>query len=136
MERVHKEGPPGRAAANTMAFMARSLKPSAVVDPNEAMHQILQVHPERAWKFWFAWREHLPWNRERMHLLLSQTVGLHRGLIKHFDKTRHDDLQIALRDWEPHPPHSERWEVVQLWLQDPSEDADSLSQPQGADEAR
>lgn len=123
LERVAQEGPPGRSACNTLAFFANSLEPSDVVKPSEGLHQVTQYHPERAWKYWFAWREHLPFEPDRMLSLLRDTVGLHRGLLRHFARTAPEDLALVLRDWEPAAPHSDRWHTVQSWMTDLREPA-------------
>ncbi len=134
MERVAAPGPPGRAAANTLAFLATVLEPSDVVHPAEAMHRIMEHHPERAWKFWYAWRDDLGWDPDRMRVLLRDTVGLHRGLLRHFARTAPEELDIVLRRWEPNPPHSERWRTVHAWLEDLPPTDDNLSRPGGAPE--
>lgn len=116
LERVQRPGPPGRAAANTLAFLGKALEPGPMVDPGEAMYQVLTHHPERAWGLWYAWREHLPFDATRLRTLLTGTVGLHRGLLQHFARREPEALHEVLRAWEPREPHSDRYAVALTWV--------------------
>jgi hypothetical protein len=118
MERATREGPPGRAAAGTLVWLARELEPSKQVVPVDALGVVLGHHPERAWGLWFAWREHIPYDHHRVMEMLRQTTGLHRGLLQHWAKTVPDDLAVTLRAWEPGAPHTDRFELVKAWLAD------------------
>jgi hypothetical protein len=109
MEAALDPGPPGRAAANTLAWLARSLDPSADVDPAAAVDRVLSRHPERAWKVWYAWRDAVPFHGDRAALLLRTSVGLHAGLLRFWADTDPSGLAAVVRAWEPAAPHTERF---------------------------
>lgn len=111
-------GPPGRAAANTLAWLARELTPSSDVDPATAVETVLARHPERAWKVWYAWRAHLPFDPGRADTLLRRTVGLHAGLLRTWATQDAAGLARLVRAWEPAPPHSERFAEAGAALSD------------------
>lgn len=130
IERVQRPGAPGRAAANTLTFLARTLEAGPMVDPQEGMHQVFTHHPERAWGYWFAWRRDLPWDADRLATLLRDTVGLHRGLLQHFARQEPDALARVLHAWEPAEPHSERYAVALAWVLEVDRKAFSELAPQ------
>lgn len=117
MQNVTREGPPGRAAANTLKHL-RSYLDADQVDATEAVHAALQHHPERAWHVWSAWREEVPFRRPWVDLLLRETAGLDRRLLRYWASREPESLGMALAAWEPAPPHSARWEVLRAWLSD------------------
>lgn len=129
MERVRAAGPPGRAAANTLGHMARRLEPSAAVDPVEAVHLVRTHHLERTWNVWFAWREHVPFEPSWVLAMLRDTVGIHRGLLRHWQREVPAELEAVLQQWEPAEPHSPRYLRIRALLPGPPAPVDSLSQP-------
>ncbi len=112
IDRVTTPGPKGRAAANALARLSQVVEPSEVVQPDRGLALILQHHRERTWRYWAAWRTHLPFERATFDLLLRDTLGTHQGLILHFAEEDPEELAAALRDWEPGPPHTPRWELI------------------------
>ncbi|NCG20197.1 MAG: hypothetical protein GWP91_14405 [Rhodobacterales bacterium] len=118
MARVPTPGAPGRAAANTLAFLAKETVSSDRVVPQEAVELVLLHHREKAWKVWFAWRGDVPFNRANVDILLRDTVALHRGLMRYWARVEPIALADAIRAWEPHAPHSGRWNVSRTWLAD------------------
>ncbi len=116
LETVVRPGPPGRAAANTLAFLSGELVPSSTVDPWAALDATLAHHPERAWKVWSSWRNSLPFDRVRAESLVRRTVGLNAGLIRFWAETSPDALAALLVAWEPVAPHSERFAEVYAGL--------------------
>lgn len=117
MGRVTTPGPKGRAAANALARLAQVVEPSDVVDPERGLALVLQHHRERTWRYWFAWREHLPFDRSTFDLLLRDTLGVHAGLMRTFARDAPEELAAALAAWEPAPPHTARWRLVVAPLQ-------------------
>ena len=79
---------------------------------------VLTHHRERAWNVWFAWREHLPFDEARARVLLWETVGLHRGLIRHWAESDPDAFARLLQEWEGSGPHSDRWRLTGEFLVD------------------
>jgi hypothetical protein len=137
LEGVVTPGPRGRSSANALGRLASVATPSDVVDPERAVALVFQHHRERTWNVWFAWREHVPFDAERLAVLLRDTVGAHRGLIKYFGENNPEALAEVLARWEPAEPHSTRWALVTaplgeienpalqaLFPEDPDEDQD------------
>lgn len=117
MRQVREPGPPGRAAANTLGHLGGVLEgPSGDIDPVEAVSRTLQYHTERGWNVWSAWKEHVPFDRAWVDLLLRNTVGLSTGLVKHWSESSPDDFAEALSAWEPGPPHSPRFDEIRSHL--------------------
>jgi len=112
MRRVESSGPAGRAAANTLAFLARDLAPSQRVDPSEAILVTFHFHRERAWNVWSAWRTEVPFRRDWVDSLFRDTLGLNGRLIRYWAEHEPDALAQALEAWEPEPPHSKRFHLV------------------------
>jgi len=117
LERVTTPGPPGRAAANSLGRLATVLEPSEQVDPSQAVELVFVHHRERTWNVWGAWREQVPFDAGRLARLLRETEGVHRGLLRHFQQTHPGELREVLEAWEPSPPHSERYQLVQSMLE-------------------
>lgn len=122
---VSRPGPPGRAAAATLAWCAERLEPGPNVDPADALDRILAAHPERGWVFWNAWRAHLPWSEDAALRLFRDTVGLNAPLVRYWATTHGGELASALTQWEPTAPHSDRWTEVARLAERP---ADRLSE--------
>ena len=118
MGRVTTPGPKGRAAANALARLAEVLEPSEVVDPQRGLALVFRHHRERTWRFWFAWRHALPFERSLFDVLLRDTLGAHGGLLRFFARESPDELARALRAWEPEAPHTARWELVTSGLRE------------------
>jgi hypothetical protein len=112
MRRVESEGPAGRAAANTLGFLSRSLEASPTIDPSEAVLVVFHFHRERTWKVWNAWREEVPFRRDWVDSLLRDTLGLEGSLLRYWAEHEPDALAQALRAWEEDPPHSKRFSLV------------------------
>jgi len=112
MRRVESDGPAGRAAANTLAFLARDLEPSQTVNPSDAVLVTFHYHRERVWKVWNAWRTQVPFRRDWVDSLLRDTLGLSGGLIRYWAETEPEAFAQALEAWEPEPPHSKRFLLV------------------------
>jgi hypothetical protein len=112
MGMVSNPGPPGRAAANTLAHLVQELEPSEKVVPRDAVQAVLSFHPERAWGVWYAWRSEVPLHRPWVDILLWDTVGLSRRLLQHWAKTHPSELAEAIREWESGPDHTERYREV------------------------
>ncbi len=125
---VSRPGPPGRAAASTLAWCADRLQPGPSVDPTDALDRILLAHPERGWTFWSEWRAHLPWSEAAALRLLRDTVGMNASLIRHWAAYQGDALALAMAKWEPSAPHSTRWTEVVAIVEDA---ADRLSDGSG-----
>ncbi len=109
MERVRVPGPPGRAAANTLARLAASLKPGPLVDPELAVRLVFEYQRERTWAVWAAWRTHVPFDRPRVEVLLRDTLGMNARLLRQWAEQDPDALAAAIRGWEPAAPHSVRF---------------------------
>jgi hypothetical protein len=119
MLQVQEPGPPGRAAANTIGHLGRAVgAPTSIIDPVEGLRRVLQHHTERGWSVWLSWREHVPFERAWVDLLLRNTVGLSEGLVVHWAEAHPEQFAEALRAWEPGPPHSDRFEQVIGYLSD------------------
>jgi hypothetical protein len=115
---VSQPGPPGRAAANTLAKLAQITGPTEVIDPVRGVEVTLTHHPERTWRVWTAWRREVPFHRPWVDLLLRETLGLGPALLKHWAEEEPEGLAEAIREWEPVGPHSQRFELVQRYLVD------------------
>jgi hypothetical protein len=111
MERVSTPGPPGRAAAGTLAALAKSIDPAKVV-PSDAVQLVSLHHLERTWQVWRAWRAHVPFEPILAERLLRETVGLSPTLVKAWGAADPDGVQAMLARWEPRPPHSDRYAAV------------------------
>ena len=112
MGMVSNPGPPGRAAANTLAHLKQELEPSEMVVPRDAIQVVLSFHPERAWGVWYAWRGEVSFHRPWVDTLLRDTVGLSRRLLQHWAKTQPLELAEAIGEWESGPDHTERYREV------------------------
>lgn len=115
LARVPAPGAAGRAACGTLARLARSAEPGAVVDPAVAVELTLAHHPELAWRVWAAWRDEVPFRRDWALQLLRTTIGANDALVRHW--AEHDRAAFAevVAAWEPGEPHSERWRVIGTW---------------------
>jgi hypothetical protein len=111
MERVSTPGPPGRAAAGTLAALAKSLDPARVV-PSDAVQLVSQHHLERTWQVWRAWRAHVPFEPVLAERLLRETVGLSPSLLKAWGAADPDGVYALITRWEPRSPHSDRYAAV------------------------
>lgn len=111
MERVTTEGPPGRAAANTLAALAKSIDPATIV-PANAVRLVSMHHLERTWVVWRAWREHVPFDAVLAERLLRETVGMSPALVRTWGKQDPDGLYTLLLRWEHGPPHSDRYATI------------------------
>ncbi len=111
LDRVATDGPPGRAAANTLGRLADELDPDEV-DAATALDRVHAYHRERTWNVWAAWAEHVPFDAVRAESLLRTTVGLSLPLVDRWAETEPEALAELLSQWEPLGPHSERYEVV------------------------
>ena len=116
IERVRIPGPPGRAAAQTLARLATSLKPGPQVDPEAAVALCFEYQREKTWVVWTAWRAAVPFDRQRAEVLLRQTVGLSTRLLRHWADTDPEGLAAAVRAWEPAEPHSARFQIARTAL--------------------
>ena len=114
--KLPQSGPPGRTASNTLAQLARYTEPSTVIRPDLALEVALEKHPERVWRLWGAWKQHLPFDKEKAMKLFRSTVGLSEPLIQHWAKHNPDGLHDVLNRWEPYVPHSQRWDYIAVWL--------------------
>jgi hypothetical protein len=112
IRRVESPGGPGRAAANTLAFLAKDLQPSVLVVPAEAVVLTFHFHRERTWKVWSAWREHVPFRRDWVQSLFRETLGLNGRLIRYWAEHEPEALAESLEAWEADPPHSKRFKMV------------------------
>jgi len=122
LNRVSQPGGPGRAAVGTLAFLAKDLELSDVVNPTEAVSRAIRHHPEPAWGLWGAWCHEVDIRQDWAEQLLTQTSGLDRRLLRHWSTETPEVLAQAIRNWEPTAPHSERFKVVQAWLSDATSD--------------
>jgi len=112
IRRVESPGPPGRAAANTLAFLAKDLEPSPIVDPGEAVQLTFFFHRERSWNVWSAWREHVPFRRDWADSLFRETLGLNGKLLRYWAENEPAALAQSIESWEADPPHSKRFSMV------------------------
>jgi len=115
LTRVESEGAPGRAACNGLAKLHRYVDP-AEVDADGALALILAHHPERAWRYWAAWRVELGYDAVRAEYLLRDTVGLSQKLLRYWATENPEQLAATVARWEPEEPHSDRFRVVAGWL--------------------
>lgn len=109
---VRQPGPPGRASAATLAYLATVREPHDVLDAPAAVEETLTHHPDQAWRVWSRWRDEVPYRGDWALLLLRDTWNLNPALVKHWARTEPAALAATLRRWEPSPPHSRRFEVV------------------------
>ncbi len=116
LARVESAGAPGRAACNGLAKLHGEVEP-ADVGAHGALALMLVHHPERAWRFWGAWKAEIPFDGARVEVLFGQTIGLHAGLLNHWAVENPTELADSIERWEPSEPHSERWGVVRGWLE-------------------
>lgn len=112
MDRVAEPGPPGRAAANTLAVLADKLAPGPGVDPAEAVRRVVFHHPEKGWKVWNAWVEDVPFDRALAEVLVRDTVGYSPSLVRAWGRSAPAELAGILTTWEPGAPHSERYRAL------------------------
>lgn len=119
LDRVTTPGPPGRAAANTLAALAAELVPGPEVDPREAIDRTAVHQLERVWQVWKAWRAHVPFDAALAERLLRETVGMSPVLFGAWAEDDPEGLAAVLRRWEPGPPHSERYTYLVSGLRSP-----------------
>lgn len=138
LDRVTTPGPPGRAAANTLAALAVELEVGPDVDPRLAMERASEHQLERVWKIWKAWRADVPFEPLLAERLLRETVGMSPVLFASWAEDDPDGLAAVLRRWEPAAPHSERYVYLLSGLPPPVSPAlkpladDTLSPVPGA----
>lgn len=123
LDAVPLETAQGRAACNTLGRLASHAEPNDVVVPEEAIARCIVYHPERVWRLWVPWREEVPFHRPWVDSLLRATDGLRRELIVYWEETAPEALQEALDAWEPGPPHTERYAVIERWRASVHKDA-------------
>lgn len=119
LDRVSIPGPPGRAAANTLAALATELEPSAEVDPRLALDRTAVHHLERVWHVWKAWRGEVPFDGLLAERLLRETVGVSPVLFGAWAQQDPEGLAELLRRWEPRSPHSDRYLYLLSTLRSP-----------------
>ncbi|MEQ1507397.1 MAG: hypothetical protein ABMB14_34530 [Myxococcota bacterium] len=112
LDRVRTPGPPGRAAANTLAALATTLEPGPDVDPVQAVTATAAFQLERTWAVWKAWREEVPFDAVIAARMLRETVGMSPSLIKRWAADDPDGFAGLLAAWEPIAPHSDRYLAV------------------------
>ena len=112
MKQVERAGPPGKAAANTLASLADTLDAGGEVNPSDAVERVLLFQPERAWKVWAAWRDDVSYRDEWVRRLFHETQGWSKVLLRTWQEERPADLQAALDGWEAGEPHSERYQEI------------------------
>jgi hypothetical protein len=139
LDRVTLPGSPGRAAANTLAGLATELSPGPEVDPALAIARTAEVHLERVWNLWKAWRSDVPFEPLVAERLLRETVGVSAVLFRSWAEDDPAGLAALLRRWEPRAPHSDRYVYLVRSLMEPVPSAlaplvaDTLSaEPTGA----
>jgi hypothetical protein len=116
LDRVRIPGPPGRAAANTLARLSVGLKPGPDVDPSEAVGLVFEYQREKTWLVWTAWRSAVPFDRQRVDVLLRETLGISGRLLRSWADDDAPGLAAAIAGWEPVPPHSTRFEIARQAL--------------------
>ncbi len=119
---VSDPGASGRSAALTLAKLGSALPPGGDIDPEAAVARTLAAHPEQAWRVWAGWKDSVQYQDAWVQTLLTSTISLNQGLVKHWAKFDADHLAQAIRSWEPAAPHSERFRVLGLWLADTPND--------------
>jgi hypothetical protein len=112
IERVQLPGPPGRAAAATLARLAASLDPGPGVDPEQAVALVFTYQREKTWVVWTAWRKAVPFDRARVDVLLRSTLGVGTRLLRFWAESDPEGLAAAIEGWEPSPPHSDRFRIA------------------------
>lgn len=112
IDRVATPGPPGRAAANTLAALATELEPGPDVDPVEAVRLCAANHLERTWAVWRAWRDHVPFDAVLAERLLRETLGLSPPVVRAWAEDDPDGFAAVLRRWEPSDHHSDRYDAI------------------------
>jgi hypothetical protein len=133
LDRVTTPGPPGRAAANTLAALAKQLEPGPDVDPSLAVERTSIAQLERVWTVWKAWRAHVPFEPHLAERLLHETEGVSPELVKTWAARDPEGVASVVRRWEPRAPHSERYGIVVRALSESTDPAlqalvaDSLS---------
>lgn len=113
---VEEEGSAGAAAAATLARLADDLEPGPNVDPSLAMERILAQHPERAWRFAWSWRAHLPFRDGWATALLLDTDSLRKDLLVHWSKTAPAEFAAVLVRWDAANGTTERHRLARMWL--------------------
>ncbi|MCO4748197.1 MAG: hypothetical protein KC912_25610 [Proteobacteria bacterium] len=89
------EAGPGLASALSLGHLSKLLPER---DPRPIFDAMLPVHPEAAWALWFRTRAGFPFEERRASQLLSQTVGLHGGLLKQWAAEDAGMLATLLRN--------------------------------------
>ena len=112
MVQVQRPGPPGKAAANTLAALAQVLEAGPDVQPADAVERTLMYQPERAWKVWTAWSTDVGYRDAWVRRLLHETEGWSKALLTSWAETHPDALKEAIQDWEAGEPHSERYHEI------------------------
>lgn len=107
--RMRDDGAPGRAAVKTLAALSTQLEVGGEVDPGAVLREVITLHPERTWSFWWAWRRDLGFDEELALRLFRETVGWSPSLLQFWARSAPDELEATLRRWEPGPPHTTRW---------------------------
>jgi hypothetical protein len=107
---------PGRAAVGALARMATLVEPSEVINPVAALDLTMRYHPERAWVFWAAWREVLPFHAGYAERLLRRTAGLNPALLSSWADDSPDELAVVIQGWAAGRPTSRRFELAQDYL--------------------
>ncbi|MEQ1564738.1 MAG: hypothetical protein ABMA64_03785 [Myxococcota bacterium] len=130
LQRVTTPGPPGRAAANTLAALAHQLEPGPGIDPSVAVQRTAVCQLERVWT---AWRDDVPFDPALVERLLRETEGVSPELVRAWGRSDPAGLAAVIHRWEPSPPHSDRYGIVARALAESEDSAlrslagDSLS---------
>jgi hypothetical protein len=112
MERVQLPGPPGRAAAATLARLAASLDAGPGIDPAAAVGLVFTHQREKTWLVWTAWRQDVPFDRPMLDVLLRSTLGVGTRLLRYWAEKEPAALAAAVEAWEPTAPHSDRFRIA------------------------
>jgi hypothetical protein len=107
---------PGRAAVGALARMAKTVEPSEAIVPQVALDLTMRYHPERAWVFWAAWREELPFHAGYAERLLRWTSGLNPALLRAWAESSPGELAPVVKAWAKGRASSARFELAQTYL--------------------
>ena len=99
-----------------LARMAKVVEVSDTIVPEQALDLAMRYHPERAWVFWAAWREKLPFQSGRAERLLLHTLGLNKALLSHWASNSGDELAPVVDEWFRRRGRSKRFELAQAFL--------------------
>ena len=108
----------GRAAVGALARMSKLVEVSETVVPETALDLAMRYHPERAWVFWSAWREHIPFHSGRAERLLLYTVGLNEPLLTYWSSRFPNELRQVVDEWYRKRGMTERFKLAQRFLTD------------------